>query len=607
MSARPAIVVLGESALPLARRLVTAVPAARLHGLKGRVSGADVVFEDLGAHLRALFAADTPIIGLCAAGVLIRALAPALADKRREPPVAAVAEDGSTVVPLLGGHRGANALARRIGETLGVVPAITTAGDLRFGIALDEPPPGFRLANPEHVKAFTAALLAGAKLRIEGDAPWLKDSKLPIAGEGSLVARVSERAEEGSPLMLVYHPATIAVGVGCERGAEAEELVSLVQTCLATAGVAPGAVAGIFSLDLKADEPAVHAAAAALGVEARFFAATELEVEAPRLANPSAAVFREVGCHGVAEGAALAAAGRVGRLILEKQTSRRATCAVARAPAPIDIARAGRARGRLYIVGIGPGGPAWLTPEATALLAEASDIVGYRCYVELLGPLARDKVLHAFALGEEEARVRTALQLASAGRRVALISSGDPGIYAMAALAFELIERGDLGWRRVAVQVAPGISAMQAAAARVGAPLGHDFCAISLSDLLTPWPAIERRLRAAAEGDFVVALYNPASRGRAQQLMAARAILLRHRQPDTPVVLARNLGRAGEGVRVIRLDELEAGEVDMLTLVLVGSSATRTVARGEGGVWVLTPRGYGAVEHARERRRSEAG
>jgi cobalt-precorrin 5A hydrolase/precorrin-3B C17-methyltransferase len=270
-------------------------------------------------------------------------------------------------------------------------------------------------------------------------------------------------------------------------------------------------------------------------------------------------------------------------------------------------AQIGRARGRLFIVGLGPGDAAWLTPEAHAMLAEATDIVGYRLYLDLLGPLSRGKALHAFALGEEEARVRAALELAAAGRQVALVSSGDPGVYAMAAVAFELIEGGEPAWQRAAVQVAPGISAMQAAAARVGAPLGHDFCAISLSDLLTPWPAIERRLRAAAEGDFVVALYNPASRGRSSQLETARAILLRHRKPDTPVVLARNIGRAGESVHVIRLDELDTSEVDMLTLVLVGSSATRTVARREGGVWVLTPRGYGKSEHARERRQREAG
>lgn len=587
-----AILVLSESALSLARRLMAAMPEAGLHGLAKRVKGCDATFADTGAHLRKLFESGTAIVGCCAAGVLIRGLAPLLDDKRAEPAVVAVAEDGSAIVPLLGGHHGANTLARRIGAVLGVAPAITTAGDLRFGVALDEPPAGFCLANPEHVKSFTAALLAGARVRIEGDAPWLEESALPIDDAGSLLIRVTERAEVGSAECLIYHPSTIAVGVGCERGTAPEEVASLVKACLAEVGIASAAVSGVFSLDLKMDEPAVHAAAEALGVSARFFDADLLERETPRLANPSERVFREVGCHGVAEAAALAAAGPLGELILPKRTSRRATCALARAPQPIDRAHTGRGRGRLYILGIGPGAAEWLTHEAEAMLSEASDLVSYNRYLDLLGPLARGKMRHDFALGQEEARVERALALAAEGRTVALISSGDPGIYAMASLAFELIERGAAMWQRIAVRVAPGISAMQAAAARIGAPLGHDFCAISLSDLLTPWPMIERRLEAAADGDFVVALYNPASRLRTERLAQARDILLRRRAPETPVVLARNLGREGESVRLIRLDALEPSQVDMLTLVLIGNSTTRVVGRGDGGVWAYTPRGY---------------
>jgi cobalt-precorrin 5A hydrolase/precorrin-3B C17-methyltransferase len=363
---------------------------------------------------------------------------------------------------------------------------------------------------------------------------------------------------------------------------------------LADAGLAAGAVAGVYSIDLKADEPAVHAAAAALGVAARFFDAATLEAETPRLANPSDVVFNEVGAHGVAEGAALAAAGPDGELIVPKRTSRRATCAVARGPAMIG--EAGRPRGELAIVGIGPGAADWRTPEAEAAIRGASDLVGYGLYLDLLGPLADGKQRHDFPLGAEETRCRHALDLAAAGHRVALVSSGDAGIYAMAALVFELIDRGEqAAWRRLAVTVAPGISAMQAAAARIGAPLGHDFCAVSLSDLLTPWPTIERRLEAAAAADFVVALYNPVSAARRDQLEVARDILLGHRPAETPVVLARNLGRDGESLRVVTLGALSAADADMLTLVLIGSSATRRIERGDGGVWVYTPRGYRAT------------
>ena len=190
--------------------------------------------------------------------------------------------------------------------------------------------------------------------------------------------------------------------------------------------------------------------------------------------------------------------------------------------------------------------------------------------------------------------MRHAMDLACRGRDVALVCSGDAGIYAMATLVFELLGRGDLsdGARRIAIAVAPGISALQGAAARAGAPLGHDFCTISLSDLLTPWRDIQRRVRAAGEGDFVIAFYNPVSKKRRTQLAWARDELLRHRPADTPVVLAANLGRDGERVRIVPLDALSVDDVDMLTVVIVGSSDTRTVTTGDGRLWAYTPRGY---------------
>jgi cobalt-precorrin 5A hydrolase/precorrin-3B C17-methyltransferase len=595
VSAAPVLVALTQGGCALARRLAERLPGAEVHGLAGRTQGADASFEGTAAHLRALFGVRRPIVGVCASGVLVRALAPLLADKGAEPPVLALAEDGSVVVPLLGGHRGANDLARRIAAALGIEAAITTAGDLRFGVALDAPPPGWRLANPGDHKAFMAALLGGAGLRLEGAAPWLEQSDLRFAKDGELTITITVRRATGSARRLVYHPARLCLGLGCERGAEPAQARDLARRTLAAHDLAEGAVAAVVSLDLKADEPAVHAVAEALGVPARFFPAARLEAETPRLANPSELVFREVGCHGVAEAAALAAAGPAGELIAPKAKSARATCAVASAPGPVEVREIGRGRGALALVGLGPGDAAWRAPEAEARIRAATDLVGYRLYLDLLGALAEGKTLHPYALGEEAARARAALDLAAEGRDVALICSGDPGIYAMAALVFELLDREPRPeWRRPEVTVVPGISALQAAAARAGAPLGHDFCAISLSDLLTPWPVIEKRLRAAAEGDFVVALYNPVSRRRTTQLVRAVEILSAKRPADTPVVLARNLGRKGEAVRVIELAALTPEAVDMLTVVLIGSSATRRVERGDGGVWVYTPRGYGA-------------
>ena len=589
----PVFVVLSQSGLEVAEGARTILPGAEIHGLAHRVSGTDREFTATLDHLRALFQSGTPIIGVCAAGILIRAIGPVLSDKRSEPPVLALAEDGSAVVPLLGGHHGANDLARRLAASLGIEPAITTAGDINFGVALDEPPAGWTLANPADAKPFSAALLAGGTVRLEGNAPWLMASRLPFSPDAGLVLRVTERAEAGSASKLVYHPPVLTVGVGCERGASAEEVIALVRETLASAGLAEQAVAALCSIDVKMDEPAIHAAAATLGVPVRFFDAARLEEEAPRLANPSDIVFNEVGCHGVAEGAALAASSDT--LIVPKRKSARATCAVGLSAVPLDAGSIGKRRGGLSIVGIGPGSDGWRTPEADRWLTQATDLVGYHLYLDLLGDLTAGKQRHGYELGAEEMRVRVALDLAAEGRDVALVSSGDAGIYAMATLVFELIDReARPDWARLDIGVTPGISALQAAASRAGAPLGHDFCTISLSDLLTPWPVIERRIRAAAQGDFVIAVYNPVSRRRTEQLPAMKAVLLEHRPPDTPVILARNLGRPGETITVTTLAALDAADVDMLTLVMIGSSETRAIARGDGGTWVYTPRGYAA-------------
>ena len=600
----PALIALTEGGVELAVRIKAALPGATIHGLSIRTSGADVPFTELAPHLQALFAERVPIVGICAAGILIRALAPALSDKRKEAPVLAVAEDASAVVPLLGGHRGANGLAGEIAGALRISPAITTAGDVRLGLALDDPPKGWRAANPKAAKAVTAALLAGEPVRLEveaGDGAWLLQSGARFTDAGDHAILLTERdlgEAEQDDKTLVLNPATLALGVGCVRGAGPGELIALAREALASANLAPGAVACVVSIDLKADEAAVHAVADDLGVPARFFSSERLERETPRLVNPSIAVYRETGCHGVAEGAALAAAGAAAELIVAKRKSPNGTCAIARANRAIDAEETGQARGRLHIVGIGPGDPAQQTAEARWALATANEIVGYSLYLDLLGPVIEAKRRHAFPIGAEAERARAALDLAAKGRVVALVSSGDAGIYALASLVFELLDTEDLpDWNRVDISIVPGISAMQAAAAKAGAPLGHDFCAISLSDLLTPWADIERRLGAAGEGDFVVALYNPASARRRHQIEAARDILLRSRDADTPVLIARNLARTGEEVRIIPLADLGPDDADMTTLVLIGNSRTRLITRGQRR-WLYTPRGYGVGREA---------
>nr|WP_245197547.1 precorrin-3B C(17)-methyltransferase [Jiella mangrovi] len=567
----------------------------------GTGSGAaETAPSSVAEEIRRLFLDGRPIVALMASGALIRILAPLLADKQAEPPVLAVAEDGSAVLPLLGGHHGANDLARTIAAATQGFAAVTTAGDLKFGIALDAPSAGYALDNPGAAKPVMAALLAGAKARLEGSAPWLERSRLPFAEEVSPASdddvrlTVSASARSPRPNELLYRPKTLVLGIGAERGAPAAEAIALAEAVLEEAGVSALALAAVASLDVKADEAAVHDVARHFGVPARFFTAEWLEAEAPRLKNPSEVVFAEVGCHGVAEGAALAGVGPDGDLLLDKRKSKRVTAALGEARDPIDPAMIGRARGTLFVVGIGPGSEAWRSPEVSRMVAASTDLVGYSLYLDLLGPLAANKARHDFDLGKEEARVRHAMELAGEGRTVALVCSGDAGIYAMATLVFELVDKGDLSdaARRIEIVNAPGISALQGAAARAGAPLGHDFCTISLSDLLTPWEDIQRRVRAAAEGDFVIAFYNPVSKKRRTQLAYARDELLKHRPAETPVVLATNLGRDGESVRIVRLDALDVDEVDMLTVVIVGSSNTQVVSTGDGKRWAYTPRGY---------------
>ena len=518
-------------------------------------------------EMESRFEGGEPVVAVMAAGIAIRRLAPLLADKRSEPPVVAVAEDGSAVVPLLGGHRGANRLARRIARTLGVQAAVTTASDVLFGVALDDPPPGWTLANPEMAKTLMAALVAGEPVRLEveaGDAGWL--APLPWSEEGRLAVRVSDRSSAAGGDELLLHPPSLMLGVGLERGAPAELLLDHVARTLEGAGLARASLAAAATLDLKGDEPAV----AALGLPMRLFDAGTLNrIDVP---NPSPAVAAAVGAASVAEAAALAAAGEGAVLAVPKRIGRRVTCAVARTAPP---------RGRLTVAGIGPGARLMRTAEVEAAIAGASDIVGYGPYLDLAADLTGAKRRHRLAIGEECERVDLALRLAREGRAVVLLASGDAGIYALAGLALER------SGGAVPVTVLPGISAMQAASAKAGAPLGHDFAVISLSDLLTPLEAIRARVEAAAAADFVIAFYNPASRERRRPLEEALAILARYRDPGTPVVRARNLGRRDELVAVETLAGLDREAVDMATVLIAGNSQTTLVAGR-----VVTPRGY---------------
>ncbi|MEG4092037.1 precorrin-3B C(17)-methyltransferase, partial [Microcoleus sp. Pol12B4] len=491
------------------------------------------------------------------------------------------AEDGSAVVPLLGGLHGVNDLAREIAAALGVQAAITTTGDIRFRTALLSPPQGYSLANPEDAKTFISNLLAGAKVRLEGAASWLSQSNLPIAPDAKLTIRVTEKASAPTPDCLVYHPQIVAVALTKLSNIEPEIAVSFVQQVLENAGLAPASVAGFFALKEDMGNPELEAVSQYFKVPVRFFNLSELvELDSIEFIENNAAQI------------ALTAAGANSHLI-ESDRPNALNCAIALAAEPINASAIGVSRGKLAIVGTGPGGAPWMSPEVKEILRAATDWVGYKFYLDLAGTMREGQKRHDSDNREEIDRARFALDLAASGKSVAVVSSGDPGIFAMAAAVFEAIDfDAKPEWQGIDIRVAPGISAMQAAAAAIGAPLGHDFCVISLSDILKPWEVIEQRIAAAAAADLVMAFYNPISKQRIWQLGKAIEILLQSRDAKTPVILGRNLGRPGQSVRVCTLGEFQPQDADMRTLVIVGSSQTRIIPRKYGDVWVYTPRRY---------------
>jgi cobalt-precorrin 5A hydrolase/precorrin-3B C17-methyltransferase len=518
------------------------------------------------ADIAAAWRECTALVCFLAVGATVRLLAPLLAGKHADPGVVCVDETGRFAVAVLGGHGGgANALAQRVADAFGGTPVVTTATDATGLAALDA------LGWPVEgdVAAVTRALLDRAEVTLTADPTWPLPP-LPVrvtaAPRPPSIVVTDRLVEPPGPVVLV-RPPSLVVGVGGSRGVPAEEVCGLISETLAAAGLAAGSVVHLATVDAKAGEAGIVAAARALGVPLVVHPAGELaRVAVP---HPSDVVRAAVGTPSVAEAAALAGGGE---LVVPKRKSPRATAAVARRAA----------RGRLALVGLGPGAADLVTPRAVAELRRSSVVVGLDQYTDRIAGLLRPGTrVESSGLGAEEQRARAAVELARAGHAVALVGSGDAGVYGMASPALDL---ADGTFDVVGV---PGVTAMLAAAAALGAPLGHDHAAISLSDLHTPWPAIERRVRAAAAGDLVVAFYNPRSRGRDWQLGAALALLAEVRPPGTPVGVVTDASRPGQTVRISTLADVDVERVGMASLVVVGSASSRVVA----GRFV-TPRGY---------------
>ncbi|PWR13864.1 precorrin-3B C(17)-methyltransferase [Micromonospora acroterricola] len=553
-----------------AHTVTTAWPHARL------VEG-----DSVADALRTAWTQCDAVVAFLATGAVVRILAPLLGDKRTDPAVVVVDEAARHAVALLGGHAGGgNDLAEQVGALLDARPVVTTATDAVGLPGLDT------LGWPVQgaVAAVSRAILDGEPVRLVADADWPLPALPPNvrpqpageggdAPEGGYRLLVTDREVPLDGRTAVLRPPSLVAGVGASRGVPATEVAELLHRVLAEAGLSPASLRCLASADVKADEAGILSTADAHGVPLVTWSATELAaVDVP---HPSEVVRAAVGTPSVAEAAALLGpAGRPGdaTLLVPKTASAMATVAVAR-HAP---------RGRLAVVGLGPGAADLRTPRAVAELRRAAVVVGLDQYLDQVRDVLRPgtRVLSS-GLGAEEERARAAVAEAAAGRAVALVGSGDAGVYAMASPALEYADE------RIDVVGVPGVTAALAAGALLGAPLGHDHAYLSLSDLHTPWEVIERRVTAAAQGDFVTLFYNPRSRARDWQLGKALGILAAHRPPDTPVGVVRNASRPGERVHLATLATLDPGVVDMYSVVVVGSSDTRLVAGR-----MVTPRGY---------------
>jgi cobalt-precorrin 5A hydrolase / precorrin-3B C17-methyltransferase len=521
-------------------------------------------------------------------GIAVRVIAPLLTDKHADPAIVCVDEAGRFVIPVAGGHAaGANALAREVAGFLGAQAVITTATDSAGHLALDLIP-GF--VTTGDVAGVTRHLVDGAALSLRYDLDWPAPAALVARstevsaggsdGAGTTAARaenltphptvvISDRTIDWSPGVVVLRPPSLILGIGSAASVSGAEVERLIADALAEAGLDAASVAEVATIDLKAAEAGI----VAQGWPMRTFTAAELAAVA--VPNPSEVVRAEVGTPSVAEAAALLAAGPGATLVVEKHRSAMATVAVARRAGPI---------GHLAVVGLGPGSAQHRTPAAVMAIRNAQVVVGYDLYVDqcvdIVGP---SQIVLRSPIGAETARCELALQRAAAGERVALVCSGDAGVYAMASLVLELAPN----FGAPPVSVVPGVTAALAAASVLGAPLGHDHAAISLSDLLTPWTIIERRIEAVASGDFVVTFYNPRSLKRTWQLERALEILRVQRPSTTPVGLVTDVGRPTQRIVLTTLADVDPTMVDMLTCVVVGSSITREILGR-----MVTPRGY---------------
>lgn len=566
-------------------------------------------------HVANLWNNHQAFVFCLATGAVVRLISELLKSKSTDPAVVVVDETRKFVISLCGGHQGgADKLANLIALQLGATAVLTGASNGLELPAVDMlgVPFGWCRGNGDW-NAVSAAVAKGEDVEViqeVGSTLWQNHLPLPhrfkFSESPTTKAKIFITHKSSPPIfpspplpIIHWHPRVLWVGIGCERGTSKQVIADAIDKVFEENQFALAAIAGIATIDIKSDEIGLLELCRERNLPLKTFSSEILKtVTVP---NPSQVVEKEVGTPSVAESAAIVAANQtsnIASLQIPKQIYRapiqnpnskiqNQKGAVTVAVALAEKEYIGRV-GKLLLVGTGPGNLEQMTPAAQTAVASADAVIGYGLYIDLIAPiLQKHQIVEALPITKERDRATRAIELARWGLSVAVISSGDSGIYGMAGLVMEDLQISGWDGKNPSVEVFPGVSAFQSAAARVGTPLMHDFCAVSLSDLLTPWDVIVKRLEAAAAADFVTALYNPKSKTRTQQLADAREIFLKHRNRDTPVAVVRSVYREDEQITITTLEKLLDAPVDMLTTVLIGNQSTRSY-----GEWMITPRGY---------------
>jgi cobalt-precorrin 5A hydrolase/precorrin-3B C17-methyltransferase len=523
---------------------------------------------------------SSALLFIMATGIVVRTIAPLIKNKKEDPAVLVIDEEGKHVIPLLGGHQArANELATTLATLINATPVITTSSDINNLPALDLWIERCQLfiQNPSILPKIMSKFIENRKIQIYINSDLIR---VPIFPDHFQIVKEVEIADiiitnkklELNEEQLILIPRNLVVGLGFHDWVTSNEIEEAVKKVFTDEGLYFEALKGVATLEKKAKNEALQEFSRKYGL--RVFSYTPQELREVKGLSFSPIVERAVGVSSVCEQSAILASQ--GRLIVPKRVFKDITIAVAEAPYHV--------KGKVYVVGIGPGSLFYITPKAIKAIREAEVIIGYKTYINQIESLIKDKIVFAYGMTEEVRRAKNAIEYALKGMIVSVVSGGDPGVYGMAGLIFEILAQNNL---EVEVEVIPGISAFNAASSKVGAPIMNDFACISLSDRLTPWDEIEKRLEYAAKSDFVIILYNPKSSKRTENLTKAKEIILKYRDNNTPVAIVKNATREGEEVILTTLKEMDSYPVDMNSTIIIGNSQSYIYKN-----FFITPRGY---------------